>query len=508
MSNREWKTMDDQEFETMLESNLSELPPDDIVRNVTPWKKSMNRVLIGMALTTITLEFWYLNYIFPTIGILLLLLGFRTLKHENKWFGICFIVSIIQAVYVWGTLILNTTIIQSIVSISDIISVLKLVVLVLLLIEFICFWRGIVSVQQKAGVPPHAGVAVALIVWYAFMCVLAFVQYSGIIIAVAMVVIYVFIIRSLYKLSKELDEAGYAIHPVPIKVADRSIVIVLILTLGAGLACGYAFGGSYSMEWTQLNASEHDDVKEIESHLLSLGFPEYVLGDLSTEDIVACEGALQVVVDITDEPVNDGRTVITSEGSGTTYDTVYDVKELRITGVGVQIPGERERWIIIHHFLWSTDPGFYGTESIQLWPPYRLTSEVWCSAGKVTGRVLYDKNGQTYVSDYDSLGSQTYTSNDILGGDLSSTDVFATFSMPRDSDRQRGYVAYPIDEVQGVCIISSWFNYTHQRSWLQYPAVTAMETRMTNGWPDAGVFKTIQYALQFDLDEEHAELIN
>lgn len=502
MSDREWKTMDDQEFETMLESNLSELPPDDIVRNVTPWKKSMNRVLIGMALTTVTLEFWYLNYIFPTIGIILLLLGFRALRHENKWFGISFIVSIIRVVYVLGILILNTTIILSTASISDILSVLKLADLVILLIGFICFWRGIVSVQLKAGVRPHAGEAVALIVWYAIMYVLAFVQYSGII-AVAMVFIYVFIIRSLYKLSKELDEAGYAIHLRPSKVTDRCIVIVLILTLGAGLACGYAFGGSYPMEWTKLNASEHDDVKEIESHLLSLGFPENVLSDLSAEDIVACEGALQVVFIITDEPINDGRTVITSVGSYTTSDTVYDVKELRITGVGVQIPGERERWIIIHHFLWTTDPGFYGTESIQLWPAYH--DDGWHSDGEVTGRVLYDKNGQTYVSDYDSLGSQTYTSNDILWGDQRSRDVFATFSMPRDSDRQRGYVAYPIDEAQDGWIISSWFNYTHQRSWLQYPAMTAMEISIINGWPDAGVFKTIQDQLQFMPIEEHAE---
>ena len=506
MSNREWNSMDDQEFETMLESNLSEVPPDDIVRNVTPWKKSMNRVLIGMALTTLTLEFWYLNYIFPTIGIILLLLGFRALKHENKWFGICFIISIIRAVYVLGILILNTTIIQSTISISEILSGLKLVELVLLLIEFLCFWRGIVSVQQKAGVPPHARGAVALIVWYAFTCVLAFVQYSGIIIAVAMVVIYVFIIRSLYKLSIELDEAGYVIHPRLSKVTDRSIVILLILTLGAGIACGYAFGGSYPMEWTRLNASEHDDVKEIKSHLLSLGFPENILGDLSAEDIVACKGALQVVVDITDEPVNDGRTVITNEGFNTSYDTAYDVKELRITGIGVQIPGERERWIIIHHFLWTTDPGFYGTESIQLWPAFR--DDGWHSDGEVTGRVLYDKNGQTYVSEYYSLGSQTYTSNDILWGDKSNTDVFATFSMPRDSDRLRGYVAYPIVEAQDGWIVDTWFNYTHQRSWLQYPAVTAMEIRITNGWPDAGVFKTIQDQLQFNPDEEHAERIN
>ena len=31
------------------------------------------------------------------------------------------------------------------------------------------------------------------------------------------------------------------------------------------------------MEWTERNSSEHDNVEEIKSHLVSLGFPEYVL---------------------------------------------------------------------------------------------------------------------------------------------------------------------------------------------------------------------------------------
>ncbi len=501
MNNHEWETMNDKDFETMLESSVSELPPDDIVSEVTPWKKSMNRVLVGLALTTITLNFWYLNYILPVIGTILLLLGFRTLRHENKWFRTCFIISIIRAVYFFLSLILNTTIIQSTVYASQIASVLTIINLALLFIKFVCLWRGFLSVQQKTDLPPHAGGAVALIVWYALMCLLALIQYNGFIIAGAMVVGYVFIIRNLYKLSKELDEAGYAIYAAPIKVADHCLVISLISLLLVGFVCGYTFGGSYPMEWTELDTAEHTDVEDIKSHLISLGFPEYVLNDIRAEDIAACEGALQVVVDVTDKPVNDGRTVRTEYWSGGMHhfvqDTVYDVKELRMTGIGVQIPGERERWIIFHHFLWTTDPGFYGTESIQLWPVYRDVSEGWHSAGDVTGRVLYDKNGETFVADYYSLGAQTFTSNSIFWGNQSNTDVFATFSMPRNSEHQRGYVAYPVDEVQDGYIMSSWFNYTHQRSWLQYPAMTAMENRMTNGQNNAGGFKTIPDALQF-----------
>ena len=82
--------------------------------------------------------------------------------------------------------------------------------------------------------------------------------------------------------------------------------------------------------------------------------------------------------------------------------------------------------------------------------------------------------------------------------------MFAAFSMPRQGDAWSGYVAYPACELQDGYIISSWFNYTHQRSWFQYPVMTAMEKRMSNGWNSAGAFITVQSALQFDPNEDTA----
>lgn len=511
MNSREWETAADKDFEAMLAHSVSDLPPEEIVRDVTPWRKSIYRVLIGLAMTTITFNFWCLNYILPAVGTILLLLGFRTLRHENRWFGSCFILSILRAAYLFPLLILNTTIFQGAFYASPFARVLTAINLVLLFVKFICLWRGFLCVQKKAALPPHAGGAAALLVWYALMCLLALVQYTGIIVAGAMVVGYAFIIRSLYRLSKELDEAGYVIHAAPVQVTDRSIVISLTALLLIGFVCGYAFGGSYSMEWAALDPAGDADVEEIRSRLLSLGFPAYVLDDLSAGEIAACEGALQVVSNVTDQPVNDGRTVTNEYGSGNhrriERSTVFDTKELRITGVGVQIPGERETWVIFHHFLWTTDPGFYGTEAIQLWPVYRDISEGWRAAGDVTGRVLYDRNGEIFAADYAFLGPRTFSSNSIFWGNQTHTDVFAAFSFPRTGERQRGYLAYPIEEVQDGYIISGWFNYTHQRRWFQYPVVTAMEKRMQNSWNDAGAFKTVQDALQFYPTNEGAEMI-
>ena len=514
MSNREWQGMDDKDADALFEDFVTDLPPEDIAANVTPWKKAIRRVLVGMALTTITLNFWCLQYILPTVGMILLLLGFRTLRRENKWFFGCFVLTLIRAACFFPLLILNTTVIRSIITgITDIESAMTVFNAFLILIEFVCFRSGIVSVQKKAGISPHAGGATALIVWYGLMCLLALFRYSGWIIGLLMVIVYLFILRSLYKVAKDTDEAGYALCAAPIKITDRCIVIGIAAFLAAGCACGYLFGGSYPMKWSPQSADEHHDVGEIKAQLSELGFPEYVLDDLSAEDIRACSGASEVVTDVTDEAFNGGRIETTKQqgedGRQTVFQkTVCDVRELRITGVGVRISGERERWIIFHHFLWTNDAEFYGTEAIQLWPVYRGISEAWRSDGDVTGRVLCDKDGVTYVSDYYSLGEQSYTSNSPFFVGQHKTNVFATFSMPSSVERCRGYVAYPVAELRDGYIISSWFNYTHQQSPFQYPVVTAAEKRMTTAWNNAGAFKTVQDALQFYPTDGGAEPIN
>ena len=115
----------------------------------------------------------------------------------------------------------------------------------------------------------------------------------------------------------------------------------------------------------------------------------------------------------------------------------------------------------------------------------------------MTGRVLYDRDGQTFAAPYASLGAQTFTANTILWGEQTNTDLFAAFSLPRHGEHCRGYVAYSTTEALDGNILSSGEYYTHQQSWLQYPVVTAMEKRMTSAFGNTGAFYTVQHALQF-----------
>ena len=173
---------------------------------------------------------------------------------------------------------------------------------------------------------------------------------------------------------------------------------------------------------------------------------------MSAEDILACEDATKVVVSEEKVPFNDDTRVVTVTEQVTpyfssTYDkTIHDVEEMTVTGIGVCLSEESEGdgdWMIIHHFCWDVNPGFYGTESIQLWPAYQTnTRNRFRYVDEPTGRVLYTKNGVDYVSDYYTLAGETYTFDSIFWGEQTNNDVFATFSLPDKGERQRVYVMY------------------------------------------------------------------
>ena len=489
--------MKDADFEALLEECVPELPPVDVVKEVTPWKKAMNRILWGMGLTTITLNFWNLDYILPFIGMFLMLFGFRVLREENKWFNVCWRLMLFRITYFVFVCILDATIYRSMLEGSNINLVLIVIGFGIVFIQIFCFGKAIRMVQKKAGVRPRAKAANVLLIWFVIMCYLGAMQYAGILVYVLLIG-YICIIRSLHKLSKELVEVGYAIEPAQIKVSEQIIIAGVLGIMAVGISCGYVFFHSYPMDWQPAVVSEDAKITEIKEHLIEIGFPKNVLADLTEEDILACEGALRVVTDVNDHPVNEGRVVMEETVMGFHQYMAYDRKELRFTHIAVELPGEIERWKVFHHFEFIFHPGFYGTESIQLWSCYRNYPDAWAPEGEVTGQVLYDMDGQTFVAPYASLKERSYQSyNFMFTGMENNMDVFADFSMPDEGSRHRGYVSYTTAEVKDGVRLTSWVNYSHQNSWLQYPVLSATEKRMQDNMARMEPFKTVYDQISF-----------
>lgn len=506
MHNHEFYFMNEQEFDALLENSLPSQAPDDIVQDVTPWREAMDRILVGLALTNVTLNFLLLQYILPAIGYIQIIRGWRTLRRENHWFRAGWLLSIPQAAIFFLTLILNATVWQEVVFDLPFFTGLSWCNAAAEFGTIFCLWGGFRSVQRKAGLPAHAGSAVALMVWYAVIGYLAVMQYSGWLLGLPVLVGYFFILRSLYELSKELDEAGYAIQAAPVRLSDDTLAKAIWAILLIGILCGYLFFGRHPMDWQPVEETITPEQTEIREHLTDLGFPEEILDDLTAEDLAACKGALRVTVDVEELAMNDGREVREVNGNSTSIYTEYDVHELKVTSVAVQLPGDREHWKLIHHFLWQEEPSYRGNEAIQLWPAYREDAG-WRQEGGFTGRVLYDEAGQTLASPFYHLDNETYTSDTVFWGQQVSTDVFAAYTIPKTGEHCRGYVSYEILEMRDGYLVDGWANFIHQEGWFQYPVKSAMEYRKTSGWFGNGPFIKGQTALQFYPTSDEPEMI-
>lgn len=497
----------EKEFEKIIIDSFSEIPPEDIANAVTPWRKSMNRILTGLCLTSVTFNFLALNYIMPAIGFILMLLGFRGLRKENKAFFACYILMIVRSLYLFPILILNSTIYAADFSSSAANSILSVINLLLVIATLIFFCIGLNTVKRKTDIEKSIAASVWLVIWYVVIAALSVIGTVNYALMILLIVAYICIIVNLYKLSKGLDEIGYSITPCANKISDRALVCAVASVLAIGIACGYFFFSSYKMDWQPIEENEHSQVEEIKAELLELGFPKYVLDDLSADDIAACEGADLVIYDTDTHPTNQGYSVTERTDEGLYTYTKYDVEELQITGVAVRLSGERERWLIFQHFYWTHDPGFYGTEALQLWPAYR-NYQGWAPDTDLSGRVLYNNNGTTYSSPYHSIGSETYSHNTMFWGEQTSTDIFATFSMPKRGSDWRGYVSYGIKQMEEGWIVDAWINYCHQSTFLQYPAKSAAQHRKHGNMFDDSVFITVQDALQFYPTDEEVEILN
>ena len=496
--------MNDREFDALLESAAPELPPDDVARDVTPWRRAIGNILGGSALCSITLNFFCLNYLLPTIGVILQLLGFRPLRRENGWFRACWLLAVLRAALFLPCIVLNATIYSNAVYASSVGTALTYAMLAVQMLLFFCFWQALRTMQKKAGTGGGAAPAAALLIWYAAVLTLAYVQYSGLLLGLAMLGCYILILRSLFRLSREMEESGYALTPAPVRLSDETLVRVIVALLAVGIACGYLFFGSYRMDWQPESGSLSAEATEIRAQLLVLGYPEAALNDLSEDDLLACRGAQDLIRQEYDVPGNLGHEERTIIGSTTHIQTVYDQKELHLTDVAVQLPGEPERWAVFHHFRWSDDTVFYGTECLLVRPAYN--SPYWQVSGYVlrepTGRLLYDADGVTCAAPYWSLTQEAYGQTSFFGNTQHFSDIFAAFSLPARGEGRRGYLTYSIEVADGDWTADSWVFYAHQYSPLQYPVQTAGDLLRISAAGSRGAFVIERNNLMFTRNKD------
>ena len=249
MSDRSRNAEHSQALDELLKTGLTGLPPEAVVKRVTPWKKAMNRVLCGLLLCAVPLPIWCLNCLLPAAGLLCQLLGFRSLRRESRWFGACYALALVRACCFFASLVFNATILRTLCP-APLTAAFRLLLEALLLFGLFYFWHALEDLQQKSNIATHAGGAVVLILWHAATYLLslfapALANQTGIagvvMVGAAGAVLLaglLLTLSSLRKISAALEEAGYILRPSPAKLPDRGVVLLFAAFLLGGCALG------------------------------------------------------------------------------------------------------------------------------------------------------------------------------------------------------------------------------------------------------------------------------
>lgn len=467
--------MNENLFDFENDAELSQLvgaipPTDEITRSVSPWRNATRKLLSGFALTAVVPQIFPLNLIFPVAGSILLFLGFRSLRKENKSFFFGYILSCIILGFECISVFLNSSVLKHIFQSSAPVSAMAMASLVLIFLTAASISLGFSGVKKKLEYTGSGFSTFALVGIMALIIFLALINFTGVF-ATFVLMAYALVFVALGKLSKELDEIGYSIEIASNKVSDKSVVAICLSVFVAVSLTGYVFFSRYPMEWTPQAKTESVQIEEIKSNLLSLGFPEDVLSDLTDEDILKCENASFVTVNRDLQAFNNGRKVSETRGNTTYIHTEYDEEEMLFTSITVLVDKEKNEWKVFHHFKWVIDKGYFGAEGISL-EPY---SGKHGTPDKPSGQVLYDMDGITYTSPFLNEGEQTYKSTSVFNNGQTMNMYFAEFSYPLEGQAKRGYVTYNITFYDDVLAVNSILCYAHNKTPLQYPVKSATD---------------------------------
>ena len=466
---------DDLRFAQMMREDASALPPPE---KINPWQMAMTQVLWGFGLSTITLNFLYLDYILPALGAVLLVLGFRTLRRENRPLRWCYILSIAKLL---------------VCAAGDVLAALPVKVelpgayigTAVTLVLYICLWRGMVEVSRAAGAEkPAAPAAGAMALFYALLLPLALIGLQGWLLVMPILIVYAAILRNMWKLTRSLENMGYAITAAPVRLPGWAVLWGSLAAMLAAVLLTAFLGQRYPMDWHARDDAPQDET--IRQQLLAKGFPSYVLDDLTADEVSCMADAVRVYRQVErlysdtdyrtittahymsdpDRPLVFDRTITDVDGEGERHYTyvyrVYDTLEQTMTHVAVELPEEDgvRRYIYIHHLTYDTQPSPRLTEALELWPAWQVEIG-WTPGGAVSGRLLCERSG----------GEQTAPFYSLTGGSQQITDIFGTrweqqitalWTRPAHAEKIRAYVLYDALRLEDSWVIESWTNYARQ----------------------------------------------
>lgn len=455
---------DENDFEVFSTEKLVDVTPvNEEIEPTNPWLKPISLITWGFALTSFTLNFFLLQYILPTLGVMLMYLGFLSLRKVNQWFFVAWIIVIIKLIWQSAYLIVNATPINILYKNNMVIGT---VVIIIQLALLFVFRKALSTVFRQSGITPARDPILAPIIWTILIAVCALTPLAYIwIVYIPIIFFYIIMIRSLYKIGDDLSCVAHAFVNAPVKLSNKIalwgyMIWCLILVM---ISCIY-------VNHIALDESEQALISDSDTRaeLMELGFPKDILNVISDKDISMLSGAIHV--EYSSESLAFDPVQVTSKTGPNIYTTRSKPGDCNLQASTVYIEFPDNLLYVLVHFDWMDSKAYWqdgftimGEEGFEL----------------LNGVLLFKKDGVDYTAPIPRLKCELVTSYSMFGAN-ESRQISGAVSYPYGSEHQRGYVFYRLQIQNERWVGSNILNYLHYSHPFQFP-YDETEKRILNG---------------------------
>lgn len=485
-------------FDLELMEQMGELPPPaGEVERYTPWRDAMSLLLFGQALVTFHLEFFYLQYLLPLLGSVLIYLGARSLRGENRWFRLCWILSGARLAWNMVYLVLNATPAIQLLTSSRLNWPVSVLVNCVTMSQLFALYGGTrLAFAVTDGPKPKDWLARGLAAWLLSLGVAIWADlvpltrpslfgqaidhewtwlYYGR--GVVFIALQIYFLVCLSRQSEALAGRGFDITPAPVRFSGRTVGLAVFGAVALMIPAALFFSSHISTGPAEaVTAPLSGSQTDLRDHLVEMGLPEEVAELLDETELELCADAVEVrAMEPSTQNVEEGRSQLQS---GWLIDSLTDGRSA-MTAWAVVLPENQVRYYFFFRYLelpggrfqeqFSIDPiGNYPTRDYAA----RLMWERDGETQTVRPQVQL-AGGQTEVEiDWDAVWFRESTRMELerLGGRLHHSPWF-NFSIPRGAENLWGCLAYTVDLASNPTDFydSAHVFLRHQSSLLHYP---------------------------------------
>ena len=490
------------EFDQALTGQLGKLPP--IVGGAerrAPWSSAMMSLLLGQALVTFHLEFFYLQYLLPLLGSVLIYLGSRSLRKENKYFRLSWILGCVRLIWSALYLVLCATPVVQLLTESWLHRPVSVLTSGVTLLQLLALYGGTRLAFANTGGPKSKdwlarGLAayvlfMAIEIWANLVPLTQQSMFGQSIIHewswlycgrdIAAIVLQIYFLLCLACQSEALTGLEFDITPAPVRFSGRTVALATFSAVALAIPAALFFSAHVPIGPAEtLTAPLAGEQTGVRDQLVDMGLPREIADILDEAELTRCADAVAVRAMVpSSQTAEKGR----SELQGGWMIDFLSGAESAMTAWTVMLPENQMRYYFL--FRYPKIPGRHFQEQFSIDPIGNYPTRDY------TARLVWEQNGavQTIQPQVRLAGGETEEEInwdavwspetkrmelERLGGRLHESPWF-NFSIPDGAEDLRGYLAYTADLASSYAGEPDAFHDSvyvflrHRSSFLHYP---------------------------------------